>query len=259
MEFSYQLKKALWYPVFLAAKGISGTNFNWFNGRLYQSFFPYYQYGNVRIDYPKTEDSLKRCGGFFFDAYEDNESELIQRHMKPDDTVLELGACLGFISCLTQSILGEASRSTHTVVEANPAMIPHLKVNRALNDSRFEVIEGVIAEQPVKLVVEADDFLSSQVNESEGEGGVVIPHVAYSELPLAEDYNVWIMDIEGGEISFIQTYQAYLSRLRLIIVETHPDLVSREELDQMECLLRENGLRLIDQSGPVVVWSREEV
>ena len=68
---------------------------------------------------------------FLSDAYEAEERQLVQEYVKPGDSVLELGACIGVVSCVTNKMLADKSR--HVVVEANPFCIPSLYRNRDLN------------------------------------------------------------------------------------------------------------------------------
>ncbi|HET9480056.1 MAG TPA: hypothetical protein VFO72_11955, partial [Pyrinomonadaceae bacterium] len=60
--------------------------------------------------------------------YEQPEREALNRFLDRDVPVVELGACAGVISCLTNRRLTDPKR--HVVVEANPAMQPVLEENR---------------------------------------------------------------------------------------------------------------------------------
>ena len=55
---------------------------------------------------------------FMRGSYEHEERELIRRWLKPEDHVIEFGACLGIVSCVTNKLLKDKTR--HVVVEANP-------------------------------------------------------------------------------------------------------------------------------------------
>jgi predicted O-methyltransferase YrrM len=48
--------------------------------------------------------------------------------LRPEERVLELGGCLGVVSCSINTLLRDPSR--HVVVEANPKLLAYLYENR---------------------------------------------------------------------------------------------------------------------------------
>src|SRR5689334_17446832 len=50
-----------------------------------------------------TRRAFRSC--FLTNAYEIDERNLVQKFVRADDSVLELGACLGVVSCITNKIL----------------------------------------------------------------------------------------------------------------------------------------------------------
>jgi len=56
--------------------------------------------------------------------------------------VLELGGCLGVLSCTINKRLGDPTK--HVVLEANPALIPYLRGNREINRAAFIVTNSVV-------------------------------------------------------------------------------------------------------------------
>src|SRR6187401_1090526 len=54
-----------------------------------------------------TTRSYRAC--FWQATYEKEERELVRRWIHPTDSVLELGACLGVVSCVTNRLLTEKS------------------------------------------------------------------------------------------------------------------------------------------------------
>src|SRR5882672_8018119 len=72
---------------------------------------------------------------FLTDDYEQDERQLIKEYLRAEDRVVELGACLGIVSCVTNRLL--AQKANHVVVEANPFCIPSLYRNKELNQSGF--------------------------------------------------------------------------------------------------------------------------
>lgn len=76
-----------------------------------------------------TRLSFRAC--FLTKEYEVDERQLIPKYLLPADSVLEFGACLGVVSCITNKLLREPHR--HVVVEGNPFCLPAIHRNRQLN------------------------------------------------------------------------------------------------------------------------------
>src|SRR5712671_5551015 len=91
-----------------------------------------------------TTRTFRAC--FWHGSYEKEERELITRWVRPADRVLELGACLGIVSCVTNKLLADKSR--HVVVEANPFCIPTLRHNKELNQSGFRIEHCAVGVPP---------------------------------------------------------------------------------------------------------------
>ena len=79
-------------------------------------------------------------GPFLLGLYEMPE-RLLLHHLPTDSTLLDLGGCLGVLSCLANRRL--RNPAGHVVVEANPALIPVLTANRDRNGARFTVVHGM--------------------------------------------------------------------------------------------------------------------
>ena len=62
------------------------------------------------IEVPKHLTTRTYRGCFMIGDYEAEERALIKRYLRPDDTVLELGACIGAVSCTTNKLLKDKSR-----------------------------------------------------------------------------------------------------------------------------------------------------
>src|ERR1043165_736212 len=84
---------------------------------------------------PKDITSMAYRACFLNGSYEVEERELVRDFLRPGDAVLEVGACLGIVSCVTNKLLADKSR--HVVVEGNPFCIPTLHRNRELNQCGF--------------------------------------------------------------------------------------------------------------------------
>ena len=75
--------------------------------------------------------------------YEEPERDALKEFLDPDLPVIELGACLGVISCLTNRRLRQPEK--HVVVEANPTLVPMIEQNRERNGCRFRIVNAAVS------------------------------------------------------------------------------------------------------------------
>jgi len=145
--------------------------------------------------------------------------------------VLELGGCLGFISCLVNKQLSNPTQ--HIVLEANPELIPYLTHNRDINNCSF-IIENKVLHQKndtLNFNVDKRSILGSNLKGlPEGRTKIVykIPSVTLSNLEtqLQNKFDVLICDIEGGEYELINNVftNEFLNQLKFISIEFHSNL-----------------------------------
>ncbi len=148
--------------------------------------------------------------------------------LPPDCSVLELGACIGFISCATNKIL--KNRENHVVFEANPNLITILENNRKNNNCDFTIINKILAngDGTVQFKVDKRSILGSTTE--------LLPHSRISQSyeiekisieKLEKDtglsFDALICDIEGGEYELFESClpQEFIKKLRFVSVEFH--------------------------------------
>ena len=169
--------------------------------------------------------------------WESSEIQLIKKYLKPEDTVLELGACIGVVSCVTNAML--SNPANHVVVEANPKTTKALELNKARNGSKFEIENCLVfrehsgkfypasgAPQSGSTIIHNDGRVDKKGNENPNQFDfdfVQLPVVTVDELEEKhrKKFNTLIMDIEGGEFQFIQENNDFLSNIDLAIIEFH--------------------------------------
>src|SRR2546428_12939715 len=89
---------------------IEGLIFDLLGGRFYVD--------GCEINVPKNLTSRAYRACFFTGEYEAEECALVREFVRAEDAVLELGACMGVVSCVTNKQLRDKAR--HVVVEGNP-------------------------------------------------------------------------------------------------------------------------------------------
>ena len=93
------------------------------------------------LDSPAIKTRYK--SGFFRGDYEAPECALLQQAVDPNLGVVEFGASIGVMACLTNRKLNDRKR--HVVVEANALLIPVLENNREINNCGFQIINKAVA------------------------------------------------------------------------------------------------------------------
>jgi FkbM family methyltransferase len=150
-------------------------------------------------------------------AYETNEARAVKALVQPDQTVLEIGAGCGFLSCYIAKL---GRNNTLRCVEANPRLIPVIKRQHQLN--------GVTAHVHNELLANAEgeaefylhhDFWASRSKPWEGAEKVSVRKTRFSERLLEWGPDCVIMDIEGGELELLEL--GLPEFVRTLIVELH--------------------------------------
>ena len=181
----------------------------------------------------------------------------------PQDTVLELGAGIGFMS--TTAVRHCDVRKVVSY-EANPALIPYIRsVHRANGVSdRAEVRNALLAGRkgkPVNFFVRRNLLASSlEPRQGDGDGGVVSTEkveVHGINTVLKEiSPSVLLCDIEGAEADLLP--KADLSGLRLAIVELHPQWIGQSGVQAVFDAMHKGGLSYFPKrsNGKVVAFRK---
>jgi FkbM family methyltransferase len=201
-----------------------------------------------------TSRTYRSC--FLDGSYEAEERELIRTYLRPADTVLELGACLGIVSCMTNKILADKSR--HVVVEGNPFCIPSLHRNRELNRAGFLVENCAVSNQRDAVFYLHPVYVVGGTTQRQSELPVRVPARSLVELDTRHGpFTALIMDIEGSELEIFSAAPEPLSRYRLVIVELHDWAIGKAGVEKCQELLRAAGLRFKQRAGITEAWQRD--
>lgn len=191
--------------------------------------------------------------------YEAGERRLAIKYLPRDVPLIELGGCVGVVSCLINRHLHNPSQ--HWVLEANPAMIAPLQVNRDRNRASFQVVNAALAYAGQFVDFEVSDaFVASRVSRSTPNSTtstIRIPATTLqalaSELCL-DTFNI-LCDIEGIECELIANEALVLkTKVRWIVMEEHPRVVGNQAFLEMHEALRSAGFAPIETCGDVVAY-----
>lgn len=182
--------------------------------------------------------------------YENYERSIIQKYLPTNEPVIELGASIGVVSCIVNSRLTRPDQ--HVVVEANPALIPTLKKNRALNRCSFTIIEAALGYGSASI-----SFFSNGVSllgSIYHGGGQKMEVPTRSLQAIAENagfqHFTLISDIEGSEIGLIEHEMDFIrNHVGLILIEAHDDTPYGEAgVKLVEESLLANGFEIADST-----------
>lgn len=164
---------------------------------------------------------LSFCSRFLFRTDERDEVRMISKFITPNSVVLELGASLGLVSCLTNQKIG--TTDTHVVVEAHPALITVLQSKKELNQSSFHIEHGIVSKSSDgtfyihELVVGG-----SAVRKTGTRVNVPVVSMDQLETKCKTKFSILICDVEGGELQLIEEFPEFFERVETVIIEIHP-------------------------------------
>jgi FkbM family methyltransferase len=204
---------------------------------------------------PKDVTTMTYRSCFLSGDYEREERELIRRWVKPEDSVLEFGACLGIVSCSTNKLLKDKSR--HVVVEANPFCIATIYRNRKLNNSGFLIEHCAVSNESEVVFYLHPVYIVGGTTQRATNQPVRLPAKSFRQLDKERGpFNVLIIDIEGSEKDVFEASIDLLKRYRLVIMELHEFAIGADGVERCRKILRDCGLTQVGQAGITEAWQR---
>jgi FkbM family methyltransferase len=209
------------------------------------------------IEVPKDLTTRTYRGCFMIGDYEAEERELIRRYLKPEDSVLELGACIGAVSCTTNRLL--ADRSRHVVLEANPKLIPMLEHNRNLNGCGFTVLNRAASQEKSLTFYLNDQFIVGGTTHLVSKNPVTVEGSSLEALDREfGPFTALVVDIEGGEAEVIPPSGEFLAKCRVVVWETHDSICGAERTEACRRALADAGLKYAATAGDTEAWVRPD-
>lgn len=176
--------------------------------------------------------------------YEAKEAQCILRLVRDEDTVIELGAGIGFMSTLVAT-----KRNINNVFafEANPALIPYIQSVHAANDlTNAHVTHGILGKRngSTKFYVRKN-LLSSSMETLEGDTPDNTTEVKVDVLNASHVFKeinptILIADIEGAEAQLLPHID--LTNLRGAMIELHPQHIGPEGVNAVFRAMMDAGL-----------------
>jgi FkbM family methyltransferase len=191
------------------------------------------------------------------DEYEEFERRAVLQYVRPEFPVVELGGCIGVVSCVTNRIL--LNPKMHVVVEPSPSVIPLLQDNRDLNHCEFEILNRAIAyDRPSVTFAETADYWGNALKSDVGKEMVTVSTTCLGDILAERGFQTFtlICDIEGHEYDLIQREGEALQRADTIILETHARMIGVAKTQSLLSGMRELGFHMVEEGSLVVVLRR---
>jgi len=176
--------------------------------------------GYVNVD----DQSIYIQSLLFWRIYENSERRLIERYLRKDCPVIELGASIG-MTTLTICKVVEGNIPVISV-EANPTLIPSLLKTKNINKlDNLEIVNAAIDYGPDKEVsfIIDDNNLGSQKGVTDK--SVSIPGIRLSDILRRGNIGRYalVSDIEGAELEMVlcENDPAVFGNCTQIIMEIH--------------------------------------
>lgn len=209
------------------------------------------------LDDPAISDNLRNRT--LQGKYEKQEAKCIMEAGEQGDRLLEVGAGIGYISC----IAGISGKFTSiTCVEANPELIPLIRRNHEINNVTSDVINrAAVADKGAQgaqaaFFIRNDFWASSMSPRPPGYSKQVeIPQTCIQDLIDRLKPTFLVCDIEGGETALIP--RLALTSVSKVMIELHQRVIGRRGMKTVFDAMSSQGFHY-DQwhsSGGVVLFS----
>lgn len=193
------------------------------------------------------------------DAYEAKEAAAVLKAVQEGDTVMELGAGIGFISSL---VAVHCNVQAVHAFEANPHLIPYIKSVHAENGISNAHVHNAILGPDVgeATFYVRQNFLSSSLSLDDADGVIAEEPIEIRqtrEVMHEIRPDVLICDIEGAEQHVIPDMD--LSSVRAAIVELHPQWIGSQGVAAVFNAMMRAGLVYFPKwsHAKVVVFRRD--
>nr|WP_299383112.1 FkbM family methyltransferase [Allomuricauda sp.] len=226
-------------------------------GIYFTLFTKVYKHAGVVLHVPFDLTDYKFRGRFALNLYEEEEARYLKQYLSPKACVLELGACLGYVSCLINNILEQKDQQVS--LEANPDLIPWVEKNKAANNGAFAVEHCIVSDQKSntffihKLIVGG-----STKRETPKKAEVEGLTVEALEQKHQMEFDTLVMDIEGGELYLLRNFAESIAKFKMIFFEIHPfaGILTEEEAQECEDILKNLGFGLVVRDGHYQIWEK---
>ncbi|HSG28674.1 MAG TPA: FkbM family methyltransferase [Candidatus Krumholzibacterium sp.] len=200
----------------------------------------------------------------FRGLYETAERDLVKRFVRPGDSILEIGASIGILTCFLAKSAGEQGRIV--CVEPNVALKPHFDRQLRLNGITAELVnvlccplwgEAVPSEFASQTFQPSPDSLSGRMGSASG-NGIAVPWKTASAICMERNLepSVVIVDVEGTEKVWTRCPPGFPPSVRAVIVEFHPKITGPDVAGGAIQAIVNSGFAITGMAGTVMAFQR---
>ncbi len=171
-------------------------------------------------------------------SYEYREAHIVSRTLSANDRVLEIGAGIGFLTCLMAKIL--QNKETLVSFEASSELIAVIERNLKRNAVQATIFNGVVSNtcNASEDFYFGRDFWSNSVLYQPDARIISVPNFNFEDLIQQFKPTYLTIDIEGSEHELLLS--SSLNGVQKICLEVHPLHLSsvqmREIFAHLDCL-----------------------
>ncbi len=182
----------------------------------------------------------------FYKVHEPTVTKLLPGFVKPGDTVLDIGANIGYYTLLLSQLVGEDGLVV--AIEPYPDNVHLLELNLRLNRVTNVKVMSVAVSDEVgtaqMFVSEGSNWHSLRPTERTGQKTISVPTVTIDTIvaQLERPIDLIRMDIEGWETKALSGAEGTLKRYcPTLITEVHPNYMQEGEVQQFLSWLQSFG------------------
>jgi len=205
-----------------------------------------YKYRGVQIDFESLDPVVQRS--IANGRYEAGAIKNIDRYLRPDLDVIELGGGIGIISCYVNDFL--SSDSAQVVLEPDPRVVEELKRNSTENQADIEIIETAYSPDgnSVSLTLDGPFWESSTIED--GARNVTVSGINIEEIIDRFDISDFILitNTEGAEYPLVHNEIEILKKqCEIMMVGFHN--VDGYSMDEAISEIERNGFESVGSRG----------
>ena len=185
---------------------------------------------------PHVTPELRRV--IYRERYERREAICLERILRPDDTFVEIGAGMGFLSALAARRIGS---DRVTAYEANPGMLPVIRRTWQINGVGPELVHGVLGDGDGSATFHVEAaFVSSSLHRRSAEAEEVeVPQLDAGREMARVRPTVVSMDVEGAELELVPLVP--WQGVDRIVIDLHPGVIGRDGVAEVVGRLHSAG------------------
>ena len=211
--------------------------------------------GALRFSVDNSQITTREKSAFFFGKWEQPERQAVNSYLRSDLPVVELGGCLGVVSCHINKKLERPEQ--HVVIEANPGILPTLEKNRELNNCKFVVRHAALGYGSSNVVLHLAKFGDNSLTPI-SDNIIEVPAVSLETILEDTGFETvsLVMDIEGAEVDLLEREIDVLKKsVGTLIFELHRgEMCSEARWDAISTSLIGADFRMLDRISQTWVF-----